>query len=475
MRITIIGAGPGGYIAAFEAAKHMAEVTLIEYDHLGGTCLNYGCIPTKTLKSSAEALEIAHNLKSFGINSSGTAEIDMPALVQRKTKVTEILRNGIQKSCANYKINVVKGRGEIISSSLVKVSQADGTILDIESDKIIIATGSRISDLPSLKFDHKYIISSDDALELQEVPKSMIIVGGGVIGCELAGIYSAFGTEVTIVEGLSRLLPIPSLDEEMSKILQREMKKSGIKQELCRIVSASRIEDNKVIATLAASPFVDSVPEYAKEEIEISADVLVICAGRASNTEGLGLENIGLNTDRRGFITTNEYYETNISNVYAIGDVLGPEKIMLAHVASAEAVSLINKIFTNNFNPVNYNCIPSAIFTSPEIGAVGLSEAQAREQNIDVECPIFQFRELGKSQAMNALAGCFKCIIEKDSGKLLGCHIAGAHATDLIAEATLAIEKGLTLYDIAHTVHAHPTLAEGLYELAHKWVSSKGD
>ncbi len=473
MRITIIGAGPGGYIAAFEAAKFGGEVTLVEYDHLGGTCLNYGCIPTKTLKSSAEALETAHSLATFGITGGEGATVDMPAVVQRKRKVTEILRGGIQKSCAGLKVNVVKGRGQVISANLVKVTQEDGTILDIESDKVIIATGSRIADLPSLKFDHKYVISSDDALELQEVPQSMIIVGGGVIGSELAGIYSTFGTKITIVEGLTRLLPVPSIDEEMSKILQREMKKNGIRQELSRIVKSCRIENNKVIATLIGSPFVSDLPENLKNEIEIEADIIVVCAGRAANTEGLGLTEAGIEVDKRGFIVANDLYETSVENIYAIGDILGPEKVMLAHVASAEAVSLVERIFKGCSKAVNYNCIPSAIFTSPEIGCVGLSEEQAKAQNIEVECPIMQMRELGKSQAMGSLAGCFKFVIESFSGKLLGCHIIGAHATDLIAEATLAVEKGLTIADLAHTIHAHPTLAEGIFELAHKWISNK--
>lgn len=471
MIISIIGAGPAGYIAAFEAAKKGLTVNLIESDYLGGTCLNYGCIPTKTLKSSAEALETAHNLSSFGISSLGEVHADMPAVIQRKSKVSEILRGGIEKSCAKFKVNVIKGRGEIISAQSIKVTQADGTIIDVVTDKILIATGSRSLELPSLKVDGKNILSSNDALELQYVPKSMIIVGGGVIGAELAGIYATLGSKVTIVEGLTRLLPVPSVDEEMSKLLQREMKKSGIQQELCRIVSGCKIENNKVYADLIASPFLQEVPTNAKEPKTLEADVLVVAAGRMPNVEGLGLEKVGIECDKKGWITVNDAYETSVQDIYALGDILGPAKIMLAHMASAEAIQVINNIVNNTKGYADYHIVPSAIFTSPEIACVGLTESEAKEKGLDIDCPIFQFRELGKAQAMGSLAGCFKLIIEKQSGKVLGCHIAGAHASDLIAEAALAIKMGAKAEDIAHTIHAHPTLAEGLFELTHNYIT----
>ncbi len=472
IKITIIGAGPAGYIAAFAAARKNAEVNLIEYDKLGGTCLNYGCIPTKTIKSSADALEIAHNLASFGISAVGEAKPDMPQIIARKNKVSDILRSGIEKSCGQFKINIIRGRAEIISAQRVKVSTHDGTIEEVISDKIIIATGSSSLELPALPVDHKYILSSDDALEMQYVPESIIIVGGGVIGAELAGIYSTLGAKITIVEGLNRLLPVPSVDEEMSKILQREMKKSGIKQELCQIVSSCKIENNKVYATLAPSPFLDTIPESAKNAPVLEADALILATGRIPNTQGLGLENAGIHVDAKGWVIANEFYETNIKDIYAIGDILGPSRIMLAHMASAEAEQVIENIFESTKKSAQYNICPSAIFTTPEIGCVGLSEAQALEQNREVECPIFQFRELGKAHAMGEIAGAFKFVVEKNSGKILGCHIAGAHASDLIAEASLAISLNASVQDIANTIHAHPTLAEGMYELAHKYAKS---
>ena len=235
-RITVIGAGPGGYTAAFDAAKKGASVTLIEAKWLGGTCLNCGCIPTKTLKSSAEAYETIHQAKEYGINVAGEATVDMPAVIARKEKVSSVLRGGLEKTAAQLKVNLIMGTAKVISANLVEVTKADGSVEKVESDDIIIATGSSPLNLPSLPVDHKYILSSDDALLLQYVPKSIIIVGGGVIGSELAMVFNTFGSKVTIIEGADRVLPVPSLDEEMSKILTREMKKAGIKTEVRRVV-----------------------------------------------------------------------------------------------------------------------------------------------------------------------------------------------------------------------------------------------
>ena len=466
-RITIIGAGPGGYSAAFDAAKKGAEITLIESHFLGGTCLNWGCIPTKTLKASAEAFELVNHAKELGVICEGTTHIDMEAVITRKEKVSAILRGGLEKTCAQLKIKTVFGVAKIINANLVEVINQDASITKIESDTIIIATGSSSLDLPNLPVDHKSILSSNDALELKHVPESMIIVGGGVIGCELAFIYQAFGSTVTLVEGLERVLPVPSLDEEMSKILHREMKKAGIKVELCRIVESSEIKGDKVHATIIDSPFLTHAKSTPPSTLE--ADVLVVAVGRVPNTHELGLQAAGIETDARGYIVVNEYLETNIPNIYAIGDVLGPSKIMLAHMAVAEGFVAIKNIFGHK-EACDYRVCPSAIFVNPEIGSVGLSEKQAQEQGFDIQVELFQFRELGKAQAMGTLPGAFKLIANKADGKLLGAHIAGAHATDLIAELALAIKLGANIADIAHTIHAHPTLAEGVFEAAHRML-----
>lgn len=467
LRITVIGAGPGGYTAAFDAAKRGAEVTLVEARWLGGTCLNCGCIPTKTLKSSAEALETIRRAAEFGIAGAGTPSVDMPAVIARKRKVSETLRGGLEKTCAKLKVRVVMGRGQVVNAGLVKATLADGTVQDIEGDRVIIATGSDVLNLPALPVDGKYILSSNEALELDHVPARLVIVGGGVVGTELAFIFRAFGSEVTIVEGQNRLLPVPSVDEEMSRLLLREAKKKGIKVELCRTVNSTKVEDGRVLAELGPSPFLapELVPASAKKPATLEADCIFMTIGRVAVTDGLGLAEAGIATDRRGYITVNDYLETSVPGVYAIGDILGPARIMLAHMASAEAHVAVANIFGAQEKP-DYAVVPSGIFSSPEIGDVGLTEAQAKAEGFDVATSEFQFRELGKAQSMGELPGVFKLVADKTSGRLLGAHLAGAHSTDLIAECALALHMGATVSDIARTIHAHPTLAEGVMEAA---------
>jgi dihydrolipoamide dehydrogenase len=465
--ITIIGSGPGGHIAAFEAARRGADVTLIEKAHVGGTCLNTGCIPTKTIKASADALETANRLKEFGISSGEAAAFraDMEAVVARKESVRKVLCGGLEKTCASLGIRLVRGDAELGADRTVLVRNEEGAEA-IKSDKIIIATGSSTLDLPSLPVDHKHIINSDDALNLDHVPARMVIVGGGVIGCELAFIYRAFGAEVTVVEGLDRLLPIPSVDADMSRLLQREAKKHRIKCELAKTVKSATVEDGKVVCTIGASPFVEGAdgPDFT-----IETDMVLVAVGRVPNTAGLKLEEAGVQTDARGWIKADQGMLTSAEGIYAIGDALGPARIMLAHVASAEGLCAVANCFGEN-RTLDYGVVPAGIFTSPEIGTVGMTEAEAEAKGFKARSQVFQFRELGKAQAMGELPGMFKLICEQGSGKVLGCHIAGAHASDLVAEAALAIKNGLTAADLAHTIHAHPTLAEGLYEASERWL-----
>ncbi len=467
-RITIIGAGPGGYTAAFEAARAGAEVTLVEAAWLGGTCLNCGCIPTKTLKASAEALETARRAAEFGLSGVCELKADMPAVVARKRRVSDTLRGGLEKTCARLKVRVVMGRGQVVSASLVKVTREDGSVEEIAGDKVIIATGSCTLNLPSLPVDHKYILTSDDALELDHVPGSIIIVGGGVIGTELAFIYRAFGSKVTVVEGQTRILPVPGVDKDMSALIQREMKKAGIAAELCRTVNATEIRDGAVVAHLGPSPFLpeEAIPAAARKEGALEAEAVFVTVGRVPHTEGLGLAEAGIATDKRGYIVVDDKLQTSVPGVYAIGDVLGPARIMLAHMAVAEAFVAVKNCLGGD-EIVKYDVVPSGIFASPEVADVGLTEEQAKEKGFDVAVSSFQFRELGKAQAMGQLPGVFKLVADKASGRLLGAHLAGAHATDLIAETTLALQLGASVQDIAHTIHAHPTLAEGVFEAAH--------
>ena len=467
LRITVIGAGPGGYTAAFDAARRGAEVTLVESRWLGGTCLNCGCIPTKTLKSSAEALETIRRAAEFGITGAGVPSIDMPAVIARKRKVSETLRGGLEKTCAKLRVNVITGRGQVVNAGLVKAVLPDGSVQEIEGDRVIIATGSNVLNLAALPVDGRYILSSDEALELDHVPARLLIVGGGVVGTELAFIFRSFGSEVTLVEGQNRLLPVPSVDEEMSRLILREAKKKGIRVELCRTVNATRVENGAVSADLGPSPFLapELIPASAKKPATLEADCIFMTIGRAANSSGLGLAEAGIETDRRGYIVVNDHLETSVPGVYAIGDILGPSRIMLAHMASAEAHVAVANIFGASEKP-DYDVVPSGIFSSPEIGDVGLTEAQAREKGFDVVTSEFQFRELGKAQAMGELPGVFKLVANRADGRLLGAHFAGAHATDLIAECALALHMGATAADIAHTIHAHPTLAEGVMEAA---------
>ena len=454
MKLTIIGGGPGGYTAAFAAAKAGVEVTLVERAHLGGTCLHTGCIPTKTLRSSADALDTVARLREFGIAGDCAATPDMSAIVARKRKVTATLQTGLEKTAAQLKVRVVRGDAEFVGAGLVRVASVGGS-LEIAGDRVILATGSSPLELPSLPVDHRLVLSSDDALELQTVPEHLVVVGGGVIGCELAFIYRAFGAKVTVIEGQGRLLPLPSVDGEISRLLLREMKKKGIAVELSHTVS--RVTPCDGGAAVEIAPF----PTGAGDSRVLNASAVCVTVGRVPNTAGLAEAGIAL--DQRGWIVVDDTLETSVPGVYAIGDVTGPRRIMLA----AEAHTAVHNILHPEKKKVqSYTVVPSAIFTSPEIGDVGLTEEQAREQGIAARSAVFQFRELGKAQAMGALSGLFKIVAEEGTGKLLGVHIAGAHASDLIAEATFALQKGCSARDLFETIHAHPTLSEGLYEAA---------
>ena len=468
--MVIIGAGPGGYVAAFEAARAGVAVTLVERADLGGVCLNSGCIPTKTIRASADALHNAGRLAEFGIVASAPAsfQADMAAIVARKERVRKLLCGGLEKSCASLKIKVARGRAELLGHGRVRVHGQSGTE-ELQGDSIIIATGSRVLDLPALPVDHKYILNSDDALNLDRVPKRLLIVGGGVVGCELAFIFRAFGAEVTVVEGLNRLLPLPSVDEEISKLLQREAKKQGIRTELACTVKSARVDGETVRCALGPSPFVQGAD---RPETEVETDMVLVAVGRAPNSEDLGLAAAGVETDARGWIKADDRMRTSAEGIYAIGDILGPSRVMLAHVASAEGLCAVANCLGRETS-LDYSVIPSAVFTAPEIGTVGLSESEAREKGLNVRASLFQFRELGKAQAMGELPGIFKLVCEAESGRILGAHIAGAHASDLVAETALAIKKGLSVADLAHTIHAHPTLAEGIYEAAEAWLRGK--
>nr|WP_319394230.1 dihydrolipoyl dehydrogenase [uncultured Desulfobacter sp.] len=467
--IIIIGAGPGGYVAALRAAGLGAQVTLIEKEHLGGTCLNYGCIPSKIMKNSADLMLSCLKAGSQGIKIEGTVTPEITALMARKEKVIDGQRKGIAGLLEKAGVTVVMGLAKIVSPGIVNVVCGGQEPITLDYDKLIIATGTIPMNVSAFPFDHKNILSSNDLLDLDHIPKSLTIVGGGVIGCEFAFIFSALGCQVTIVEAMDRVLPLPSVDASCSKLLLREMKKRKIKVFTNTIVTRADHKNDGLVIALDVSPFTNATGKLKTNAIE--SDVMAVCIGRSSVAKELGLENIGLETDQNGWISVDEYMQTRVNNVYAIGDVLGPDHVMLAHVASHEGLVAADNACGQAGaakTAMAYDTVPGAIFTMPEIGTVGFTEDQAREQGIEIETAVVNFRALGKAHAIDQIAGEAKMIVDKASGKVIGVHMTGPHATDLIAEATLVVSKGLTAKDLAHTIHAHPTLAEIMGEAALK-------
>ena len=449
IKLTIIGSGPGGYVAAIRAAQQGARVTVIEEAAVGGTCLNWGCIPTKTLIASAEALEHVRSAADFGIEVSGTIEYNLEKIRSRKDKVVALQAKGIRALLKSWGVVFMEGRGTLSAPNAVRVTQKDGTTTDIASDKIILATGSRPAKFPGFPFDGERVITSDEAVQLKNVPKSILIIGAGVIGAEFAFIYRAFGAEVTMVEMLPRA--ISTEDEEMSDILERELKKKKIKfVPNVKVESLTKDNEGLMIAKLSNGQ-------------EVKTEQVLVSIGRSLNSENLGLEDLGVNRGKRGEIVVNDRMETSIPGIYAIGDVTG--KVMLAHVASHQGLVAVDNALGSD-SRMDYTVVPAGILTMPEIGSVGLREQQAREQGIAYKVGRFQFRGLGKAHAMGEITGMVKIIADEATDKVLGVHICGAHATDLIHEGALAMKMGATARRLGSMIHAHPTLAEALMEAA---------
>ncbi|MCL5062602.1 MAG: dihydrolipoyl dehydrogenase [Nitrospirae bacterium] len=448
MRLTIIGAGPGGYVAALKAAQLGAQVTVIEDTEVGGTCLNRGCIPTKALVASAEALHKAKNLEEFGIEVTGDINPNLSKIMERKNKIVSTQVKGIRSLFKSWGVNLIEGRGMILTPEKVEVQKKDNTTEIIETDKIIIATGSRPAQIPIFPFDGEHIMSSDDALNIKSIPKSLIIIGAGVIGCEFACIFKELGTEVTMVEMMPRA--VSTEDPEISEILEKELKKKKIK--LMTGVKVERVEGQH-----------DGIHVYLADGKELVAEKLLVSIGRSLNTENIGLEAVGIKKGTRGEVVVNEKMETNIEGIYAIGDVTGG--ILLAHTASKQGIVAACNACGKE-KKYDSSVVPAAIFTSPEIGSVGLREHQAEEKGINIKTGHFQFRALGKAHAMGEIAGMIKIVADANTDMVLGVHIIGPHASDLVHEGALAMKAGLTVKEVADMIHAHPTLAEGLMEAA---------
>ena len=446
--IIIIGAGPGGYVAAIRAAQLGAQVTIVEAQAVGGVCLNWGCIPSKTLLNLVDLGERARHAEAWGLTFEGPIGFDMKRMMARKNAVVQSLVKGISTLFKQWKIQHVIGRGELVSDRQVRVVDADGASSLLESEVIVLATGSSWPQMPQFPIDGQQVISSKEALELEEIPRSILIVGGGVEGCEFACLFSGLGCQVTLVEMMPTVLSME--DEDTVAIMTREFKKRKI-----QVYLNATIQDWK--STAAGIQSTLSTGE------SIIADKMLISVGRRMNSGGIGLETVGVQTGSREEILVDEHMETSVPGVYAIGDVTG--KSMLAHVASAQGkVAVSNAI--GSTQSINYEVIPAGIFTLPEIGRVGLTEQQARERGIPMAIGRFRYGGLGKAQAVGEIAGQFKVITDKESKKIVGVHIVGAHAADLIHEGALAMEGGLTVTDVADMIHAHPTLSEGLMEAA---------
>ncbi len=449
LKLTIIGTGPGGYVAAIRAAQMGAQVTAVESAEVGGTCLNRGCIPTKTIIASAEALERTRHAADFGIDVPGEVGYNLEKIRERKDKVVSLQVKGIRGLFKSWGVNLIEGRGSLLSPDVVRVVQSDGMTMDLKSDKVIIAAGSRPARLRGFPFDGESVITSDDAVMLRRIPKSLLIVGAGVIGSEFAFIYRSFGAEVTMVEMLPRALSTE--DEDLSDIIEREFKKSKIKLIANTGVDMVRKDDDGMLtATLSTGQ-------------DARAEMILVSVGRSLNSENLRLDAVGVATGKRGEILVNEKMETSVPGIYAIGDVTG--KFLLAHVASAQGLAAVANALGGD-EKMDYRAVPAGIFTMPEIGSVGLREQEAREQGIKYRIGRMLYRGLGKAHAMGEITGMVKIIADEATDKVLGVHLCGAHAADLVHEGALAITMGTTAKQLGAMIHAHPTIAEVIMEAA---------
>ncbi|MDI2589735.1 dihydrolipoyl dehydrogenase [Psychrobacillus sp. NEAU-3TGS] len=448
--IIVVGGGPGGYVAAIRAAQLGGKVTLIEKSKLGGTCLNVGCIPTKVLLHSADLLAEAQHANEFGINVSVNG-FDWKKVLKKKDGVSSQLVNGINGLMKANKIKVINGTAEFISSKTLSIKKADGTQETLSGGKIILATGSvpAIPPIPGVK-DNEHCIDSTGALSLTEVPKSLVVIGGGVIGVEFASIYSQFGTKVTIIEALPKLLPL--MEGELTAQLRAKLEKNGI--DIYTEAKVQSVESSSVGAKVNV--------EYKGEVINFEAEKVLVAVGRRANTESLKLEKANIGNDR-GRIQVNERMETNVKNIYAIGDCLG--QVMLAHVASVQGeIAAENAMGLDAF--YNGKTVPSCVYTNPEFAGVGLTEEKAKEEEIEYVTGNFPLMANGKALIMNGGEGMVKVIVGKEYKEVLGVHILGPRATDIIAECALAIGMEATIEDLIETIHAHPTLTEAVREAA---------
>ena len=451
--VTVIGSGPGGYVAALRCAQLGFKTALIEkYSTLGGTCLNVGCIPSKALLDSSEHFENAkHNFANHGIIIN-EPQADLARMVARKNEVVDQTTKGINFLMDKNKVTVFEGLGSFESATQVKVTKNDGSSEILETKYAIVATGSKPSTLPFITIDKERIITSTEALNLKEIPKHLVVIGGGVIGLELGSVYLRLGSQVTVVEYMDKI--IPTMDGALSKELTKVLKKQGMKFMLSTGVQS--VERNG-----------DSVKITAKdkkgEEVSVEGDYVLVSVGRKPFTEGLGLEKAGVELDERGRVKVNDHLQTNVANIYAIGDVV--KGAMLAHKAEEEGV-FVAETLAGQKPHINYNLIPGVVYTWPEVAGVGKTEEQLKEEGADYKVGSFPMRALGRSRASGDIDGLIKILADEKTDEVLGVHMIGARAADLIAEAVTAMEFRASAEDISRMSHAHPTYAEAIKEAA---------
>jgi len=457
--VVVIGSGTGGYVAAIRAAQVGLKTAVVERaPALGGTCLNWGCIPTKALLEHAHSLKVAQNWKEWGLTlGEASIGIDMAQVQARKDKIVKSLTGGVELLFRKNKIDWIKGSGRLAGKGQVEITEGDKQRLAAKKE-IIVATGSQARSVPGIELDRKRIITSDEAVGLKEIPKSIAIMGSGAVGVEFASIFRRFGSEVTIIELLPRL--VPNEDEAVSAELERSFKKQGIV-----ILTGTKVTSAR--NTGGAVDLEAQTPDG--KTARMTAELLLVATGRGPVTTGLGAEEAGLKLER-GYVRVDDHYRTNVQGVSAIGDVITFEKpghAQLAHLSSAEGIALAERIAGQEFRPINYDHVPACTYCDPEIGSVGLTEAKAKERGYDVRTGSFKFSVLGRARIAGETEGFVKIVAEKEYDEVLGVHIIGPRATELVAEATLALRLECTVEELIRTIHAHPTMSEAVGEAAH--------
>ncbi len=446
--IIVIGSGPGGYVAAIRASQLGFKTAIIEREALGGICLNWGCIPTKALLKSAQVFEYLNHAADYGIKVNG-GEADFDAIVKRSRGVADGMSKGIQFLMKKNKIDVIMGTAKIKKAGKIEVKAADGSTKEYSAKHTILATGARSRELPNLPQDGKKIIGYRQAMNLPKQPKSMVVVGSGAIGVEFAYFYNAIGTKVTIVEFMDRIVPVE--DEEISKQLEKSLKKAGI-----NILTKSEVQSVDTKGDLSK---VNIKSDKGTEVIE--AEVVLSAVGITPNIENLGLEEVGVKTDK-GRVLVDDFYKTNIDGVYAIGDIVKGQA--LAHVASAEGITCVEKIKGLHVEAIDYNNIPGCTYCSPEIASVGYTEKAAKEAGYDIKVGKFPFSASGKASAAGAKDGFVKVIFDAKYGEFLGAHLIGANVTEMIAEVVVARKLETTGHEVLKAIHPHPTMSEAIME-----------